>query len=109
MPSPITNTIFAAQKTSANSNIYIGTQGTLFYDPQGLELKISDGITPGGLLFAGGGVGPQGPQGNQGSYGGPQGFQGFQGFQGHQGTQGVVGFQGVQGNQIGRASCRERV
>jgi len=67
-----------------------------------------------GPTGAAGATGPTGPTGNQGGQGnigptGPQGVQGIQGEQGVQGNTGPTGPQGSQGNEIGRASCRERV
>lgn len=34
---------------------YVGEKGTIFYDEDTPQLRLSDGLTPGGILFAGGG------------------------------------------------------
>ena len=83
---------------------FIGDKGTIFYDEFTGELRLSDGITPGGILLSfggGGGPGPTGPQGPQGLTGpqGPTGPQGIQGNTGPQGPQGLTGPQGPTGPQ----------
>jgi hypothetical protein len=91
--------VITASPVKQFANTYVGTQGTVFYDPIVPELRLSDGHTLGGIIIAGGGgIGPQGPQGNQGNQGN-QGTTGPQGNQGNQGNQGATGLQGPQGNQ----------
>jgi len=100
--------IFTSRRANSNANVFIGEAGRLFYDQDIPVLRLSDGITPGGMIIAGGStsnanIGPQGNQGNQGTQGaiGPQGNQGslgFQGTAGSQGNQGNVGLQGSQGS-----------
>lgn len=40
---------------TVEANTYIGEKGTIFYDEFTPQLRLSDGLTPGGLLFTGGG------------------------------------------------------
>ena len=42
---------------------YVGREGEIFYESGVVELRFSDGSTPGGILFAGGGGGGTGPTG----------------------------------------------
>jgi hypothetical protein len=62
---------------SSGVNDYIGNKGQIFYDEDIGELRLSDGVAPGGIsiTLGGGGAGPTGPQGPQGITG-PQGPQG---------------------------------
>ena len=51
----IQNTTFRVyvEKLGASQAIdFIGNEGDLFYDPNEAELRLSDGTTPGGILFA---------------------------------------------------------
>jgi hypothetical protein len=42
---------------TVQAETYVGDKGTIFYDEFTPELRLSDGITPGGILFTGGGGG----------------------------------------------------
>jgi hypothetical protein len=92
-------------------DLFIGEKGILFYDEETGELRLSDGVTPGGIPVSsgsGGGTGlrgptgPTGPQGDQGATGnrgptGPRGDQGISGVQGPQGPKGDTGSTGATG------------
>jgi Collagen triple helix repeat (20 copies) len=84
---------------------YVGTAGTIFYDEATAEMRLSDGVTPGGIPInmgggGGGGTGPRGPSGPSGASGaiGPSGAQGNPGASGPSGTPGASGPSGAQGN-----------
>lgn len=73
----VTKTIWTS-KTPYHANTWVGSVGEIFYNPTLGDLRISDGVTPGGrlLTFSGSGsgsgsgnVGPMGPQGNTGPAG----------------------------------------
>lgn len=49
--------LFTSRDNKAVSATYVGQEGRLWYDPVTNTLRVSDGITPGGLLVAGGGGG----------------------------------------------------
>jgi hypothetical protein len=40
---------------TVQASTYVGDKGIIFYDEDTPELRLSDGITPGGILFTGGG------------------------------------------------------
>ncbi len=47
--------LFADKMGGTSAAAYIGTPGEIFYDPSGATpLRISDGVTPGGIPFGGG-------------------------------------------------------
>lgn len=72
----------AGRVITVTSTEFIGELGTIFYEEAVGDLRLSDGVTPGGTLI-GGPSGPQGPIG----YTGSQGVQGIQGPKGDTGTQ----------------------
>ena len=54
----MSNTIyrpFLEKLGGTNVNEYVGDKGEVFYDPEVGDLRVSDGITPGGVLLTGGG------------------------------------------------------
>jgi hypothetical protein len=52
---PVAFKLFADKMGGRNAATYIGTVGEIFYDPSGATpLRISDGVTPGGIPFGGG-------------------------------------------------------
>ena len=56
----MSNTIyrpFLEKLGGTNVNEYVGDKGEVFYDPEVGDLRVSDGITPGGVLLTGGGGG----------------------------------------------------
>jgi len=82
--------IWSSRVNGANANVFVGEAGRLFYDQNTPLIRLSDGVTPGGIIVAGG---------NANVSAGPQGYQGVAGAQGPQGVIGVAGPQGTQGNQ----------
>jgi hypothetical protein len=71
----VTKTIWTS-KSPYHANAWVGTIGDLFYNPTIGDLRISDGVTPGGRLVTVSGnnggsanIGPAGPQGNTGPAG----------------------------------------
>jgi len=44
---------YAEKLGASDPNIFVGNEGELFWDPNGNDLKISDGITPGGIPAGG--------------------------------------------------------
>ena len=46
----ITYRVFVEKLGDSNSEEFVGDKGELFYDPEGKSLKISDGISPGGIV-----------------------------------------------------------
>lgn len=90
---------FTSRVNIDDGNTRIGQKGRLWYDSITNTIRISDGVTPGGIVVsANGGVGTQGLQGIQGIQG-IQGTEGVQGLQGTEGSQGLIGTQGIQGIQ----------
>ena len=92
---------------------YIGTEGTIFYDEFTAEMRLSDGVTPGGIPIynggGGGGAGPRGPSGPSGPSGargaqGNSGPSGPSGAKGPQGPSGPIGPSGAQGNPGARGA-----
>ena len=52
---PVAFKLFADKMGGRSAATYIGTLGEIFYDPTGATpLRISDGVTPGGIPFGGG-------------------------------------------------------
>jgi hypothetical protein len=118
-----TRTIWTS-KTPYNSNVWVGEIGQIFYNPTLGCLRLSDGITAGGLPLCGGANGNVGATGANGvsisnatviggnllitfsnssavwagNVVGPQGIQGNIGPQGNVGPQGIQGNIGPQGN-----------
>jgi hypothetical protein len=41
---------------TVQAETYVGDKGVIFYDEDKAELRLSDGVTPGGLLFGGDGI-----------------------------------------------------
>jgi len=89
--------IEAGRVITKTIDTFIGTEGTIFYDEQTGELRLSDGVTPGGIPI-GGGAGGNGYTGSQGVIG-YNGSQGYTGSIGYTGTQGDIGFTGSTGTQ----------
>jgi hypothetical protein len=110
----IVQDFFTSQKNNVNGQERIGKAGRLWYEPETNTIRVSDGITPGGIIVSGGGGtggGIQGPRGyigsrgagftgSQGSIGntGYAGSRGDTGYIGSQGDQGLLGYSGSQGN-----------
>jgi len=81
-------------------NDYVGDSGTIFYDETTGDLRLSDGVTPGGIpLLIGGGGGGNGYTGSRGitGYTGSAGSNGFAGSVGYTGSAGSNGFAGSVG------------
>ena len=57
--------IKAGQVPTVDATTYVGIEGTIFYDSTGL-LRLSDGVTPGGIPISTGGGGGNGYTGSQG-------------------------------------------
>lgn len=72
---------------------YVGNKGQLFFDEDVGELRLSDGITPGGISVGSGGTGLRGPTGPAG----PQGPQGNTGPTGPSGTGAALEVSLIQG------------
>jgi collagen type VII alpha len=100
---------FRTQRRNYNDGeTRIGEKDRLWYDSNTNTIRISDGVTPGGISVSSGGgsqgptgaTGPAGPQGETGATGpaGPTGPTGATGPAGPQGAQGVQGIQGVKGD-----------
>jgi hypothetical protein len=91
--------IKAGQVITVNADEFVGNAGTIFYDDTGV-LRLSDGVTPGGVPIStqggGGGGGGNGYTGSRG-YFGSLGYSGSQGSLGFTGSQGSLGFTGSQG------------
>lgn len=45
--------VWSSLSNNGNANTFIGDSGRLFYDPTIPVLRISDGITPGGIIIGG--------------------------------------------------------
>ena len=99
--------IEAGRVITKTIDTFIGQEGTIFYDEQTGELRLSDGVTPGGIPI-GGGAGGNGYTGSQGDlgytgsigergYDGSKGYTGSYGDLGYTGSQGVIGYDGSQG------------
>lgn len=54
---------FTSRDNNNNGQQFVGQQGRMWYDPETNTIRVSDGITPGGIIVAGGGGG--GGFGNQ--------------------------------------------
>jgi hypothetical protein len=110
-----------------SAETYVGNNGQLFYNEASGELRVSDGITPGGRIVSGGGggtatypsqtnhageflqtngttvlwatvpAGATGPQGDTGATG-PKGDTGERGLQGVKGDTGATGAKGDKGD-----------
>jgi hypothetical protein len=93
-------TIWTTKKEGAayDAGSWVGHKGELFYDPNTGEIRLSDGVTPGGILINTGGGGP-GTKGYTGSFGytGSAGYQGRDGYTGSQSYTGSQGFTGSAG------------
>lgn len=64
-PFNITNWIqnlFTSRDNNIDGSQFVGQEGRLFYRPDDNTLRVSDGITPGGIIVAGGGGGGICPQ-----------------------------------------------
>ena len=86
---------------------YVGQEGTIFYDEKTGEMRISDGVTPGGIPLqggtSGGGTGPRGYTGSKGLVGytgstGQPGYFGSTGQTGYTGSAGQLGSVGYTGS-----------
>ena len=51
MASNITYKFYPEKFAPADSTQYVGHQGELFWDPEEKKLRISDGVTPGGIVL----------------------------------------------------------
>ena len=103
--------IQAGRIITVTSTEYVGELGTIFYEETLGDLRLSDGVTPGGTPIGGGGGGGNGYTGSQGiqgytgsrglqgitGYTGSRGFTGSQGVTGYTGSEGVIGYTGSQG------------
>lgn len=72
---------------------WVGPIGTIFYEETTGDLRLGDGVTPGGILLYPGGGGSGGGTG----YAGSRGFVGSRGYTGSAGIDGIAGFVGSQG------------
>jgi Major tropism determinant N-terminal domain/Collagen triple helix repeat (20 copies) len=87
-------TIQFRRANAADNNNFTGHEGEITLDVETWNLRIHDGVTPGGHA-----VGQRGPAGAQGPQGpqGPQGAAGAPGTPGATGPAGPAGAQGPQG------------
>ena len=46
--------VFVEKLGASNPEQFVGDRGDVFYDPEGRSLRLSDGITPGGIVLGGG-------------------------------------------------------
>ena len=44
--------VYVEKLGASEATDFIGNEGDLFYDPNETELRLSDGATPGGILFS---------------------------------------------------------
>ena len=49
--------VFTSRRPNSNANVFVGEAGRIFYDQEIPILRLSDGVTPGGIPFVGGGSG----------------------------------------------------
>lgn len=99
----LTRTLWSSKHQQYISD-WIGQKGEIFYNSDVGELRLSDGVTPGGLPLPGAGTGGPGGIGYTGSRAfvgstGATGFVGSSGFgyAGSRGTQGIQGYTGSGG------------
>lgn len=65
---PWIQNLFTSRDNNANASTNVGQEGRLWYDPITNAFYVSDGVTPGGIIVAGGGGGTfPGPQVDGGS------------------------------------------
>lgn len=91
---------FTSRSNYADGNTRIGQLDRLWYDSITNTIRISDGITPGGILVSGGGgTGISGYSGAQGAsgYSGVTGANGLSGYSGATGSAGISGYSGATG------------
>ena len=94
---------FTSRKNNANGQTKVGEVGRLWYEPETNTIRVSDGVTPGGVVVGGsngdgnGYVGSRGVTGYVGSRG-ITGYIGSQGIAGYIGSQGIPGFVGSEGS-----------
>jgi hypothetical protein len=69
-----TQDFLTSRRNFPDGNTRIGETGRLWYDSITNTIRISDGVTPGGIIVSGGGSGP-----------GASGYSGFSGFSGETG------------------------
>ena len=85
----------AGRVITLTSTEFIGELGTIFYEESIGDLRISDGVTPGGRLITTGGSGTgDGYTGSRGA----TGYTGSQGDIGYTGSQGEIGYTGSRGD-----------
>lgn len=95
---------FTSRSNYADGNTRIGQLDRLWYDSITNTVRISDGITPGGIIVSGGGTGISGYSGAPGisgysgaSFVGSSGYSGATGSSGYSGLAGYSGFSGYSG------------
>ena len=81
---------------TVQSNTFVGEKGQLFYDEDLGDLRLSDGVTPGGRILIGNGAGGSGPRGDIG-------FTGSVGYVGSRGDIGPKGDTGAPGSGSGQS------
>jgi len=81
---------FTSRKNNANGQEKIGEVGRLWYEPETNTIRVSDGVTPGGVIVGGGNSSGNG-------YVGSRGFVGSQGVTGFVGSRGITGYTGSAG------------
>jgi hypothetical protein len=96
--------LFTSRSNYADGNTRIGQLDRLWYDSITNTVRISDGITPGGIIVSGGGTGISGYSGAAGASGysgaafvGSSGYSGEIGASGYSGAMGTSGYSGATG------------
>jgi hypothetical protein len=92
--------IQAGRVVQTTLDTYIGIKGTIFYNEDTGELRLSDGVTPGGIpltVGGGGGTGRTGATGPKGATG-ATGQTGATGADGYVGRDGATGYTGATGS-----------
>lgn len=79
--SDFTQDFLTSRRNFPDGTTRIGEEGRLWYDSITNTIRISDGITPGGILVIGGGTG--------------SGYSGYSGISGYSGLDGTSGYSGL--------------
>ena len=82
--SDFTQDFFTSRRNFADGTTRIGEEGRLWYDSTTNTVRVSDGVTPGGIIVLGGGSGAGG-----------SGYSGYSGYSGLAGESGYSGFSGI--------------
>lgn len=90
--SDFTQDFFTSRRNFGDGTTRIGEEGRLWYDSTTNTVRISDGVTPGGIIVLGGGSGAGGS-----GYSGFSGYSGWSGFSGIDGLAGESGYSGFSG------------